>query len=39
MRENIQSTYNEFVDSNAASVSAFNDQKDRINIILARLSN
>ncbi|CAD8173819.1 unnamed protein product [Paramecium pentaurelia] len=39
LRENIHDTYNQFTISNAASVAAFNNQKDRINIILNRLSN
>ncbi|CAD8154258.1 unnamed protein product [Paramecium pentaurelia] len=39
LRENVHDTYNEFTTSNAAAVAAFNDQKDRINIILNRLSN
>ncbi|CAD8066355.1 unnamed protein product [Paramecium sonneborni] len=39
LRENIQDTYNEFIASNSASVAAFNDQKERINVILNRLSN
>ncbi|CAK64096.1 unnamed protein product (macronuclear) [Paramecium tetraurelia] len=39
LRESIHDTYNEFTASNAASVAAFNDQKDRINSILNRLAN
>ncbi|CAD8073137.1 unnamed protein product [Paramecium primaurelia] len=39
LRENINDTYNQFTISNAATVAAFNNQKDSIKIILNRLSN
>ncbi|CAD8080378.1 unnamed protein product [Paramecium primaurelia] len=37
LRGNIQEAYNDFTESNAVSVAAFNDQKDRIGQTLARL--
>jgi len=38
LRGNIQEAYNDFASADAEAVAAFNDQKERISTVLARLT-